>query len=138
MKVDEDSKKYLVVTTPWGNLKHETLAQGWITSQDEFDRRINEILAGIPHVKSNRGDCLIGGKDRNEHNRTLDLVLTRLQDHGLTLRLEKCEFGMEEVEFYGVRFTGEGIKPLKAKVKALQECGEHHCISSDKFSPFKV
>ena len=128
MKVDEDSKKYLVVTTPWGNLKHETLAQGWITSQDEFDRRINEILAGIPHVKSNRGDCLIGGKDRNKHNRTLDLVLTHLQDHGLTLRLEKCEFGMEEVEFYGVRFKGEGIKPLKAKVKALQECGEHHCI----------
>jgi hypothetical protein len=124
MKVDEDSKKYLVVTTPWGNLKHETLAQGWITSQDEFDRRINEILAGIPYVKSNRDDCLIGGKDRNEHNRTLDLVLTRLQDHGLTLRLEKWEFGKEEVEFYGVRFTGEGIKPSKAKVKALQECGE--------------
>jgi hypothetical protein len=45
MKVDEDSKKYLVVTTPWGILKHETLAQGWITSQDEFDRRINAILA---------------------------------------------------------------------------------------------
>ena len=124
MKVDEDSKKYLVVTTPWGNLKHETLAQGWITSKDKFDRRINEILAGIPHVKSNRDDCLIGGKDRNEHNRTLDLVLTRLQDHGLTLRLEKCEFGKEEVEFYGVRFTREGIKPSKAKVKALQECGE--------------
>lgn len=44
MKVDEDSKKYLVVTTPWGNLKHETLAQGWVTSQDEFDRRMNEIF----------------------------------------------------------------------------------------------
>ena len=82
---------YLVVTTPWGNLRHETLAQGWITSQNEFDRRINEILAGIPHVKSNRDDCQIGGKDRNEHNRTLDLVLTRLNDHRLTLRLEKCE-----------------------------------------------
>ncbi|CAB3989553.1 Hypothetical predicted protein [Paramuricea clavata] len=124
MKVDEDSKKYLVVTTPWGNLKHETLAQGWISSQDEIDRRINEILVGIPYVKSNRDDCVIGGKDRNEHNRTLDLVLTLLQDHGLTLRLEKCEFGKEEVNFYGARFTGEGIKPSKAKVKALQECGE--------------
>ena len=52
MKVDDQSKKYLVVTALWGNLKHETLAQGWITSQDEFDRRMNEILAGIPCVKS--------------------------------------------------------------------------------------
>ena len=33
LRVDEDSKKYLVVTTPWGNLKYETLAQGWITSR---------------------------------------------------------------------------------------------------------
>ena len=120
----EDSKKYLVVTTPWGNLKHETLAQGWITSQDEFDRRINEILAGIPHVKSNRDDCLAGGKDWDEHNKTLDQVLTRLQDHGLTLKLAKCEFGKEEVEFYGVRFTGEDMKPAKKKVRALKECGE--------------
>ena len=36
--IDEESKKYLVVPTPWGNLKHNTLAQGWIMSQDEFDR----------------------------------------------------------------------------------------------------
>ena len=105
-------------------MKHETLAQGWITSQDEFDRRMNEILARIPHVKSNRDDCLVGGRDWNEHNQTLDLVLTRLQDHGLTLRLEKCECGKEEIEFYGVRFTGEGIKPSKMKVEALKECGE--------------
>ena len=124
LRVDEDSKKHLVVTTLWGNLKHETLAQGWITSQDEFDRRINEILAGIPHVKSNRDDCLIGGKDWDEHNKTLDLVLTRLEDHGLTLKLAKCDFGKEEVEFYGVRFTGEGIKPSKEIVRALKECGE--------------
>ena len=105
-------------------MKHETLAQGWITSQDEFDRRINEILAGIPYVKSNRDDCLAGGKDWDEHNKTLDQVLTRLQDHGLTLKLAKCEFGKEEVEFYGVRFTGEGMKPAKKKVRALKECGE--------------
>ena len=42
MKVDDESKKHLVVTTPRGNLKDETLAQGWITSLDEFDRRMNE------------------------------------------------------------------------------------------------
>ncbi|CAB4014594.1 Hypothetical predicted protein [Paramuricea clavata] len=114
---------YFDFAKAFDSVDHVILIQK-LKCQDEFDRRINEILAGIPHVKSNRDDCLIGGKDRNEHNRTLDLVLTRLQDHGLTLRLEKCEFGKEEAEFYGVRFTGEGIKPSKAKVKALQECGE--------------
>ena len=58
---------------------------------------MNEILAVIPRVNSNRDDCLVGGRDKYEHNRTLDLVLTRLQGHGLMLRLEKCEFGKEEI-----------------------------------------
>ena len=122
--IDEESKKYLVVTTPWGNLKHNTLAQGWITSQDEFDRRMSEILAGIPRVKNNRDDCLIGGRDWKEHNRNLNEVLSRLQSFGLTINREKCEFGKYEIEFYGHRFTQNGLKPSREKVKALKECGE--------------
>ena len=67
---------------------------------------------------------MIIGKDWCEHNQTVDLVLTRLQDHGLTLRLEKCEFGKKEVEFYGVRFTAEGINPSMGNVRTLRECEE--------------
>ena len=122
--IDEESKKYLVVTTPWGNLKHNTLAQGWITSQDEFDRRMSEVLAGIPRVKNNRDDCLIGGRDWKEHNRNLNEVLSRLQSFGLTINREKCEFGKYEIEFYGHRFTQNGLKPSREKVKALKKCGE--------------
>ena len=51
-------------------------------------------------------------------------MLTRLRDHGLTLKLAKFKFGKEEVEFYGVKFTGEGMKPAKEKVRALKECGD--------------
>ena len=70
--IDEESKKNLVVTTPRGNLRHNTLAQGWIMSQVEFDRRISEILAWIPRVKINRDDCLIGGRDWKDHNGNLN------------------------------------------------------------------
>ena len=40
------------------------------------------------------------------------------------MKWEKCEFLKKEIEFYGVRFTGEGIRPSKMKVKAMQECRE--------------
>ena len=122
--IDDESKKYLVVSTPWGNLKHNTLAQGWITSQDEFDRRISEILAGIPCVKNNRDDCPIGGIDWTDHNRNLNTVLSRLQSYGLTMNKGKCEFGKKEIDFYGLRFTGDGLKPSAEKTKALKEGGE--------------
>jgi hypothetical protein len=122
--IDEEIKKYLIVTTPWGNLKHNTLAQGWITSQDEFDRRISEILAGIPRVKNNRDDCLIGGRDWKDHNSNLNKVLSKLQSFVLTINEKKCEFGKHEIEFYGHRFTENGLKPSREKVEALKECGE--------------
>ena len=123
LHVDAGSKKYLVVTTPWGNLYHNTLAQGWKTSQDEFDRRINEILNDMPRVKANRDDILVGGKNWTDHNNNLQEVLSRLKDYGLTLKREKCEFGRNEIEFYGVCFTANGIKPPADKIKALNNCG---------------
>ena len=106
-----------MITTPWGNLYHNTLAQGWKTSQDEFDRRITEILNDITCVKANRDDILIGGRNWKNHNDNLNEVLGRLEAYGLTLKREKCEFGKEEIEFYGVCFTPEGIKPPEDKIK---------------------
>ena len=85
---------------------------------------MSEILAGIPRVKNNRGDCLIGGRDWKEHNRNLSEVLARLQSYGITIKKEKCEFGKHEIEFYGHRFTESGLKPSREKVKALRECSQ--------------
>ena len=47
-----------------------------------------------------------------------------MQSFGLTINREKCEFGKYEIEFYGHRFTKNGLKPSQEKVKALKECGE--------------
>jgi hypothetical protein len=85
---------------------------------------MSEILAGIPRVKNNRDDCLIGGRDWKEHNSNLNEVLSRLQSFGLTINNKKCEFSKHEIEFYGHRFTENGLKPSRDKVKALKECGE--------------
>ena len=79
--------------------------QGWITSQDEFDRRMSEILAGITRVKNNRDDCLIGGRNWKDHNSNFSAVQSRLQSFGLTINKERCQFGKHEIEFYGHRFT---------------------------------
>ena len=51
-------------------------------------------------------------------------VLSRLQSFGLTINKEKCEFGKQEIEFYGHRFKENGLKPSWEKIKAQKECGE--------------
>ncbi|CAG2202522.1 unnamed protein product [Mytilus edulis] len=37
-------------------------------------------------------------------------------------RREKCQFGVSELEFYGYRFTKDGLKPTTDKVKAVKDC----------------
>ena len=51
------------------------------------------------------------------------MVLQRAEDYGVTFNLDKCQFGVEELEFYVYRFTKEGLKPVLDKVKAIKDCG---------------
>ena len=40
---------------------------------------------------------------------------------GITFNLEKCQFGVNAIDFYGHRFTKEGRKPSPAKIRAVQD-----------------
>ena len=65
---------------------------------------------------------MISGRDRDEHNKSLAQLLQRLEDHNLTLRREKCEFGKASIDFHRHLFTQEGLKPSLTKIQAVQNC----------------
>ena len=56
-----------------------------------------------------------------EHNETLKAVLQRAENFGITFNKEKYVFGVDEIDFYGYRFTKEGLKPSHEKMKAVKE-----------------
>jgi len=53
-----------------------------------------------------------------EHAKHLRKVFQRLRENKLYAKLEKCEFGVTEVDFLGHRITQEGLKMDDHKVKA--------------------
>jgi hypothetical protein len=57
-----------------------------------------------------------------DHNRTLKAVLERARDFGITFNKDKCQFGVQDMGFFGYRFTSEGLKPTTEKVRAVKEC----------------
>ena len=65
---------------------------------------------------------MIGGRTEEEHNETLQKVLMRAEEYGVTFNKQKCKFGCQEIEFFGYRFTKQGIKPTQDKVKAITDC----------------
>ncbi|CAC5379940.1 unnamed protein product [Mytilus coruscus] len=95
-----ESRSIATFSTPWGNMRPRRLIFGAKCSQDLFDEQMFRIFGDIPNCLNQRDDILIGGTDIDEHNKTLREVLQRAQDFGITLNKEKCEFGVEELEFY--------------------------------------
>ena len=116
-----DSRAVATFSTPWGNMRPNRLIFGAKSSQDLFDEAMYRIFGDIPHCLNQKDNILIGGTTLAEHNKTLEAVLQRARDFGITLNKEKCLFGVRELEFYGYRFTNEGLKPTQEKVIAVKE-----------------
>ena len=119
--LDPESRKIATFSTPWGNMRPKRLIFGAKASQDLFDEAIYRIFGDIPRCLNQRDDILLGGRNMAEHNKTLEAVLQRAMDFGITFNPDKCQFGVEEIEFYGHKFTKDGLKPNADKIRAVKE-----------------
>ena len=122
LALDPASRGVATFATPWGNYRPKRLVFGAKASQDLFDEAMQRIFGDIPRCLNQRDDLLIGARNWTEHNSTLEAVLQRVDDFGITLNKPKCEFGKQELEFYGYRFGKQGLTPTPDKVRAIQEC----------------
>ena len=84
-----------------------------------FQRLMNTVLQGLPFAFVYIDDILVASADEAEHFRHLREVFERLQQHGLVIRPEKCEFGKASLDFLGYHVSSSGIQPTKKKVAAL-------------------
>ena len=66
-------------------------------------------------------DILIFSKTFEEHLERLEMVLKRLREHGLKLKLEKCTFLRRRVTYLGHEVSGAGIAPDPQKIAVVQE-----------------
>jgi len=64
-------------------------------------------------------DILIYNSSLEEHAGHLRKVFQRLRENKLYAKLEKCKFGVTEVDFLGHRITQEGLMMDDHKVKAI-------------------
>ena len=122
LSLDPASRAVATFATPWENYRPKQLIFGAKASQDLFDETMQRFFGDIPRCLNQRDDLLIGARNWTEHNATLEAVLQRAENYGITLNKTKCEFGKQELEFYSYRFSQKGLTPTTDKVKAVQEC----------------
>ena len=120
LRLDETAKKYLVINTHKGLYEYNRLPFGVSSAPAIFQRTMENLLQGLEHVAVYIDDILITGRTE-EHLKTLDEVLTRLERAGMRLKKLKCQFLLPSVEYLGHKISNEGLQPTDEKVRAISD-----------------
>ena len=121
LKLDEASRDYVTINTHKGLFRYTRLPYGLSVAPSIFQRTLECVLAGIPHVCIFLDDILVTGKTQSEHVANLRLVLKRLDEAGLKMNNEKCQFFNASVVYLGHKIDRDGLHPTDEKVRAIQD-----------------
>ena len=92
VELDEESRKYVVITTHKGLFQMNRLAFGLSAAPAIFQSIIEQILRPVQRAQPYLDDVLVTGKTTTEHLANLRLCFDRLRDAGIRLKKEKCSF----------------------------------------------
>lgn len=126
IKMDPASQEKTAFTVPDGDCvgtyEYVRMPLGLRNAPSTFQRFMDTTLAGL------RGkscliyldDCLLYASNIDAHVEDLRSVLQRFRDVNLSVKLQKCRFAMEEIEYLGHTLNQKGVRPLKKKIEAVE------------------
>lgn len=119
LELDEQSKELVTISTHKGLFRYNRLPYGVATAPGLFQEEMENILGDIDGTVIYFDDVLVFGATQEEHNNNLRKVLNRFASCGLMVKLEKCQFSQEAVQFLGYEIDGEGLRVSKRKIEAI-------------------
>ena len=94
---------------------------GLTNAPKTFQRIMQQLLKGLHNVKIYLDDIMIYTKGKNEHLKTLKIVLERLRNKNVSINFEKCQFLKTSITFLGHHISEQGITIDKARAEKLLE-----------------
>ena len=92
------------------------------TLPTEFQRILDLTLAGITITFVFIDDILIVTHGtEEEHIEKVKEVLKKLDEANVSLKLDKCTFAAEDIEWVGFKLSQQGVTPKNSKVQAISE-----------------
>ena len=146
LTLDEASRGYDTINTHKNVMlfRYTRLPYGLSVAPSIFQRILKCVLAGISHVYIFLYDIPVTGKNQSEHVANLRLVLKHLDEAGLKLNDEKCQFFnasvvyKEKVRAIQVAPHPKNVKELHAWLGLLNYYGRFLCNLSTTVAPLHV
>lgn len=107
------------ITTPFGLYEFLCMPFGLRNAGQTFQRLMDCVLWGVYGVFVYMDDILIASSSPTDHAQHLCAFFTRLQEHGLIVHPDKCQFGQKQLHFLGHVLDASGIRPLPRRIAAI-------------------
>ena len=127
VKLTEKSKHLTTFETPFGKYCWKRMPFGISSAPEEFQRRMDEALAGLPGVFAVHDDIILWGKKQenesasDNHDKNLRGLLQRCREKGIKLNKEKLELKQREISYLGHTISRDGVKADPKKVDAIKK-----------------
>lgn len=126
ISLSEQSRNFCAFSTDTGSYRFRVMPFGLTNAPSTCARLMNVVLAGLSSkaVLVYLDDLIILGNSLDEHISNIRAVLKRLIQHGLKIKLEKCNFLANSLEFLGHTIDEMGMRPDDKKLAAISEAPE--------------
>ena len=117
--IAEESKKYFTFLLASGRYRLLRAPMGCSASSDEWCKRSDAALSGIPGLHKLVDDILIEAENYDTLFERIEMVLQRCVLSNITISLKKMEIG-ETVVFAGYKISSGEIHPIDDRVAAIK------------------
>lgn len=121
IRLDLKSSALTAFNGPNGRYRFKRLPFGLKVSQDLFQEKMDTILSGLNGTMNIADDILVFGRDVQDHDRNMHELMKRARTHGLVLNGDKCVVRTDSVNFFGMMFTTNGVKPDSRKAQEIAD-----------------
>ena len=118
------------IITPFGLYEYLRMPFGLKNAAQAFQRLMDTVFQNINCVFLYLDDILIASSNPHQHIEDLHIVCGRLKQFGLTIRLEKCIFGVSKIDFLGHEICKNGSIPQPGKVKPISDFPQPNTVKS--------
>ena len=91
-----------------------------MSSQDVFQRAVDETFSDLPDVHCIADDVLIAARTREEHDLAVNRIIQICRDSGFRLNPKKAKILLQEINYFGLTLTKKGLKPDMKKIQGIK------------------
>jgi len=136
LRLTEDSSKVTAIITPWGVYRFLACPFGISTAPGKYQARMAyEILqdyylnGAIVYID----DTVIYRRTVEDFLAIRDQILSRMAAFNVRLKLSKCSFGMQSIEFLGHIFDKNGVTLSDSSPGYQESTGPNVCERGSNF-----